>query len=169
MHTLNNPYLQWYSGGLALARNLLGCPDTAQDVLQTAITKTLSNKRMPDDQAAQRVWFFKVVRNGCFDYLRQQQKFDSSAVPEEVLGAAEVIDEVEASERQRWVRAALLTLTVEQREIIVLRDVNDLSYAEIAQVLQMNSGTVMSRLHRSRMALRAALQDLKAENGGVYE
>ena len=169
MHTSNNPYLQWYSGGLALARNLLGCPDTAQDVLQTTITKTLSKKQMPDDQAAQRVWFFKVVRNGCFDYLRQQQKFDHTAVPEEALGAAEVIDEVETSERQRWVRQALQKLTVEQREIIVLRDVNDLSYAEIAQILQLNSGTVMSRLHRSRMALREILQQLKVENGGEYE
>lgn len=169
MHTLNNPYLQWYSGGLALARNILGCPDTAQDVLQTAITKTLSSKRMPDDQAAQRVWFFKVVRNGCFDYLRQQQRFDRSAELEDVIGAAEGIDEVETNERQRWVRKALQSLTVEQREIIVLRDVNDLSYAEIAQILQLNSGTVMSRLHRSRMALREALQHLKAENGGVYE
>lgn len=52
---------------------------------------------------------------------------------------------------------ALASLSVEQREIIVLRDYIDLSYAEIADVLEIASGTVMSRLHRARMALKKEL------------
>lgn len=110
----SNPYLQWYPGALALARNILGCSAAAEDVLQTAFSKTIRGATLPNDAAAQRMWFFTVVRQ------------------------------------------ALRSLPSEQREIIVLRDVNDFSYADIAQILQLNSGTVMSRLHRARIALRAA-------------
>ncbi|MCH8493516.1 MAG: RNA polymerase sigma factor [Idiomarina sp.] len=157
MQTTENPYLQWYPGALALARNLLGCHASAEDVLQTSISKTLGSSALPIDEAAQRVWFFKVVRNGCFDYLRDQKRFNADADIEEAVGFSDTPDLVDASQRQQWVRAALLTLSSEQREIIVLRDVNDLSYADIAHILQLNSGTVMSRLHRARMALRQAL------------
>jgi RNA polymerase sigma-70 factor (ECF subfamily) len=52
------------------------------------------------------------------------------------------------------IREALARLSAEQREILILRDFNDLGYAEIAQVLEVPHGTVMSRLHRARLALR---------------
>ena len=167
MQTTENPYLQWYPGALALARNLLGCHASAEDVLQTSMSKTLGSSTLPLDEAAQRVWFFKVVRNGCFDHLRDQKKFATDTCIEQAAGFIDAPDMVEATQRQQWVRTALQSLPSEQREIIVLRDVNDLSYADIAHILQLNSGTVMSRLHRARMALRAALLELEqdAENG----
>jgi len=52
---------------------------------------------------------------------------------------------------------ALAKLTADQRQIIVLRDYMDLSYADIADVLEVAPGTVMSRLHRARMALKEEL------------
>lgn len=171
MQTTENPYLQWYPGALALARNLLGCRASAEDVLQTSMSKTLGSATLPLDEAAQRVWFFTVVRNGCLDYLRHQKRFASDACAESAVGFIEAPDIVEVSERRQWVRAALQILNSEQREIIVLRDVNDLSYADIAHILQLNSGTVMSRLHRARMALRSALLELEhgAGNGTVTQ
>ena len=167
MTTNTHPYLQWYNGGLALARSILRCNQAAQDVLQTAYTKTLTGNRLPTDEAAQRVWFFKVIRNACIDNLRFQQRFQAEESTELFAATTDEIDPIEQSERQQWVRQALMQLTSEQREILVLRDVNELSYADIAQVLQLNSGTVMSRLHRARLAMREQLLSLDRQSSSV--
>lgn len=159
-----HPYLQWYEGGLALARSMLRCNQAAQDVLQSAFDKALVAKRLPADEPAQRVWFYKVIRNGCLDWLRYSQRFVAESEDELFKTSEQFADPIELSQQQQWVRAALMQLSPEQREIIVLRDVNELSYAEIAQVLQLNSGTVMSRLHRARLALREQLLALAAVN-----
>jgi RNA polymerase sigma-70 factor (ECF subfamily) len=74
---------------------------------------------------------------------------DRGATPEQ---AAELDD------RDRELKLALATITNEQRQIVILRDHLDLSYAEIADVLDIAPGTVMSRLHRARLALREVLK-----------
>ena len=73
-----------------------------------------------------------------------------AATPEELL---------EASQARTRVQRALATLASDKREIIVLRDYLDLTYAEIANVLDIAPGTVMSRLHRARLALKEVLDN----------
>jgi RNA polymerase sigma-70 factor (ECF subfamily) len=73
---------------------------------------------------------------------------DPGARPEQVL---------ETAERDQALGLALAQLGSEQRQVLVLRDYMDLSYAEIAAVLEIAPGTVMSRLHRARMALKEEL------------
>ena len=99
-----------------------------------------------------------MVRNRCIDMLRRRRGsdvlvenlVDSSATPEQAF---------EAFEAAEAIQAALRSIPSEKRQIVVLRDYLDLSYAEIADVLDIAPGTVMSRLHRARMALKEALQD----------
>ena len=71
-------------------------------------------------------------------------------------------ENLETGERDRHLQAALANIKPEQRQIVVLRDYLDLSYAEIAAVLDVAPGTVMSRLHRARLALK---QQLEKEHG----
>ena len=75
---------------------------------------------------------------------------EPSAGPEET---------VEKAETAIAIQRALASIDSEKRQIVVLRDYLDLSYAEIADVLSIAPGTVMSRLHRARLALREALQN----------
>ncbi|MCC5854163.1 MAG: RNA polymerase sigma factor [Idiomarina sp.] len=152
-----NPYMKWYPGALALARHMLGQADEAFDVTQGAILKTLDGKRLPTDERAQKVWFYTVVRRACLDWLRHEQRFDRGAEVTEVGAFTEQDADVELlsqQQRKNWMRSCLSALPRDQREILVLRDVNDLSYADIAEVLGIEQGTVMSRLHRARLALR---------------
>jgi RNA polymerase sigma-70 factor (ECF subfamily) len=73
-------------------------------------------------------------------------------------GAADPLANVLENEAQRVLQQALLGLPPEQRAVLVLRAVEDLSYREIADALQIEMGTVMSRLSRAREKLRVALQ-----------
>ncbi|TRW48424.1 RNA polymerase sigma factor [Aliidiomarina halalkaliphila] len=163
-----HPFLQWYGGAIGFATSLLGCRESARDVVQQALYKSLSARRVPTDVAAQKVWFFKVVRNLCINGLHQEQRFQRHVDADALAASFVDTDEShERSERIAWVRQGLAKLTPEQREIVVLRDVNDLSYDDLAEVLGIERGTVMSRLHRARMALRDHLIRLQTQSGGA--
>ncbi|WP_165831980.1 MULTISPECIES: sigma-70 family RNA polymerase sigma factor [Gammaproteobacteria] len=167
MKSDQHPWLQWYPGALALARQILNGSDEAADIVQTAYLKSFQNVRLPNEAKAQRAWLLKVVRNACIDVLRGQKKFADSEQNTDV--------EVDCSPEQSWlqdsrkqrVHQALTALPIDMREILVLRELNELAYDDIAKVLRIERGTVMSRLHRARMALRKKLQGLENERGEV--
>jgi RNA polymerase sigma-70 factor (ECF subfamily) len=142
------------AGAHALATQILGDSEAAADAVQDAIVKALQRPDAYDPtRGAVRPWFLAVVRHRCLDLLRRRQP----TVPEVETLPAETRspeDSVAALQDAATIREALARLSAEQREILILRDFNDLGYAEIAQVLEVPHGTVMSRLHRARLALR---------------
>jgi RNA polymerase sigma-70 factor (ECF subfamily) len=96
--------------------------------------------------------------------LRRRRESSSMPVDELATSTRTPEEALEASQLSSRVERALATLSAERREIVVLRDYLDLSYAEIAKVLDIAPGTVMSRLHRARLALKEALDnDAKQE------
>jgi RNA polymerase sigma-70 factor (ECF subfamily) len=139
--------------GFALAIQLLGCHEDAADVVQDALRKLLHSGHYKAQKGNPLAWFLKVVRNRALDTLRQRKSNDSEAVARLAATASPPDIAVEREELTRIMRYQLETMLVDQREIILLRDFHDLSYTEIAEVLGIAPGTVMSRLHRARKEL----------------
>ena len=147
-------------GAHALAIQILGNPDDAADAVHDALEKAL---RAPDSfdsgKGSLKPWFLRIVRNRCIDLIRRRRPTEDRV--EEISDSAMGPDKAaELADRDRVLKQALASLESEQRQIIVLRDYMDLSYAEIANVLDIASGTVMSRLHRARVALGKAYREL---------
>lgn len=145
-------------GAHALASHILGDPDDASDAVQDAFATVLGKPAAYDaEKGPLKPWFLRVVRNRCIDLLRRRRSGD---VPAEGLPDKTATPEqaAENDDRDRELQLALATITNEQRQIVILRDHLDLSYAEIAEVLDVAPGTVMSRLHRARLALREVLK-----------
>lgn len=143
-----------------LARYLLRDEHDAQDVVQEAVLRALRYFRSYREGDA-RAWLLAIVRNGCHSWRagrsvdRLSEPFgDAAGSLEEPRRADERA--IRSSERAR-IETALGTLSEELREVIVLREVNDLSYQEIADVTGIPLGTVMSRLSRARQRLMLAL------------
>ena len=140
-----------------MATQILGNADDAADAVHDVFAKVLGK---PDayqsKQGALTPWFLRVLRNHCIDLIRRRRPLEDKV---ETLQAPGLGPEgaLEIEQRDRALQAALRALKSGQREIIVLRDYMDLSYAEIAEVLDIAPGTVMSRLHRARLALREEL------------
>lgn len=158
-HEMQTQLLQLGNGAHALALQLLGNTDDATDVVQDAIVKTLGPRGGYDPAVGPLApWFLRVVRNGCIDLLRRRRpgSVDVAELSDPGPGPQAI---AEVSQRDEELHAALGRLPAEQRQVIVLRDYMDLSYAEIATVLDVPAGTVMSKLHRARMALRKELTD----------
>ena len=142
------------------ARSLCGEPWDAEELVQETYRRALAAKRKPDVATADEVrpWMFTILRN-----IWHNERRRISRSPEIVCDAAAAVasENGEAAMGRKLlvseVRAAVDSLPAAWREVIVMRDVEDLSYAEMAEVLGCPAGTVMSRLARARAALRALL------------
>ena len=149
-----------------LAVQLLRDPEAAHDLAQDAVLSFFASLGRFRAGRPIEPWLFAIVRNRARDLARRRR-----ARPTEPLERPEdepprpVIDAApgpEADAARRELQALLWrvlgTLPEPQREILVLRDYQDLTYEEIARVLDVPLGTVMSRLHRARRAARAAVE-----------
>lgn len=151
--------VQLGNGAHALAIQILGNSDDAADAVHDAFATVLEKPASYDGKKGPlKPWFLRVVRNRCIDLLRKRRP---GGVEIDLLTAPGAMpdESLEAVERDLALQRALAMIKPEQRQIVVLRDYLDLSYAEIAAVLDTAPGTVMSRLHRARMALKDKLED----------
>lgn len=143
-----------------VAYRLTGNRDDAQDLVQEVLVRVrrgLRNYR----PGSLRGWLSRITTNAFLDEARRRSRRPTAALPDDpdlVLPPAP--DAAETSDAERLpdhVQAALAELTPEFRVPVVLADVAGLSYAEIAEELGVPVGTVRSRIHRGRLALRERL------------
>ena len=110
-------------------------------------------------------WLYRLTTNAAIDVMRREKRH-KAAGDGEMVEVADDTDSpqetVERTEQQEAVQKALSTLSEEYREVLLLRYMEELDYAEIAEVLQLPSGTVKSRINRAKAALKTAL--LKSGN-----
>jgi RNA polymerase sigma-70 factor (ECF subfamily) len=148
--------------GFALAVQMLGSREDAADAVQDSLYQLVrKGSALDGGRGEARSWFLKVVRNRCIDTIRRRQRRPLEAAElEKVLVADRPEPGAEAENREELERlkAELMAMPDESREIVLLRDFHDLSYAEIAEVLSIPVGTVMSRLHRARQELRRRME-----------
>jgi RNA polymerase sigma-70 factor (ECF subfamily) len=151
-----------------LALRMSGNEDDAFDLAQESFVRAWRNLGGFQFESSFSTWLFRLTSNICLDFLRARKRRaavsltmtddedeetqlavpDPGKTPEEAVIAAE--------DRALLTRA-LNELPADQRQILTLRAIDDLSYAEIAEILQLQEGTVKSRLSRARAALRNKL------------
>jgi len=139
--------------------------DLADDLVQDTLTKAIQNAKQLRDPNALNGWLFGIMANCWRDYLRKQKPLDDI---DDVLLSHQETPEYER-ERQDivdLVRETMAQLPVGQRQVLSLVELEGFSYAEVAGVLCIPVGTVMSRLSRARkqMAKQLLLQPQAAEH-----
>jgi RNA polymerase sigma-70 factor (ECF subfamily) len=140
----------------ALARWLVRDPVLAEDVVQDALVRGLTYLGSFRGENP-RAWLLRIVRGVAYDRLGARGRGTEVALDEAIPdGAADPEAALAAAERHATLTQALAALPPELREVIVLRELEELSYREIAQIAGVPVGTVMSRLWRARQALRGA-------------
>ena len=144
--------------GFALAIQLLGRYEEAADVVQDSLRKLIHSGQYDAHRGPKRAWFLKVVRNGALDVLRKRKPENEEAVAQLEDTGRSPAEAAERNELKAMIRQQLDGMAVDQREIVLLRDFHDLSYAKIAEVMEIQAGTVMSRLHRARKELRQRMR-----------
>lgn len=145
--------------GFAYAWQMLRNHDDALDAVQTAMTAVWQHRRRLRPGHDPRGWFYRVLRNKCIDVLRTRRGRRPAPLSADPLDRSQPdpLSDAGRQEELANLRQALTELPDDMREILLLRDFHDLPYAEIASVLDIAAGTVMSRLHRARSTLRERL------------
>jgi RNA polymerase sigma-70 factor, ECF subfamily len=132
----------------------------ADDLVQETLVKALEHADQLRDPERLRGWLFRIMANCWRDHLRTlRPTLDIEALDEELFGSDETPDlAFGRSETVARVRAAVARLPIGQRQVVTLVDLEEFSYAEVAAILGIPIGTVMSRLCRARLALRDELR-----------
>jgi RNA polymerase sigma-70 factor (ECF subfamily) len=142
------------------ARYIVKDHQEAYDLVQEVFIKAMRETRLYDEDFKIKAWLFRVTSNLCFNAVRNRKRrgviLDTMMKPEAF--GADQLETIFAGEQRGAVMAALEVLTEDHKQILLLRYYDDLSYAEIADVLQVKLGTVMSRLSRARMRLMDVMQ-----------
>lgn len=147
-----------------MALRLLGNPADAADVVQETFLRAYA--RLPELHGATvRAWLYRVAVNCSHDVQRRAARRPAEPLEDAAGNIVELPDpalgpdaSALARERAEAIAAALRDLPTEFRAAVVLRDVNDLSYDEVAHALRIPLGTVKSRVSRGRALLAAALR-----------
>jgi len=154
-----------------LIRSNIGDPDEAMDLTQEAFVAGFAALGRYDADRPFQTWIARIALNKCRDWARRRavRSFFARALPLE--SAHDVASEgpapdAEAADRTELarVRAAMLRLAPNLREVIVLRGVEDLSQADTAELLQISEKTVETRLYRARMKLKTLLGETSARD-----
>jgi RNA polymerase sigma-70 factor (ECF subfamily) len=148
--------------GYRLALWLLRNKPDAEDVVQEASLRALRYFDSFNGEDG-RVWFLRIVRNACCDFRDRRRRTPADPLDDKRQIADEWNPDPETLALRiddvRQVERVLRALPESHRVLLVLRELEDLSYREVAEVLDVPLGTVMSGLSRARQAFRRALED----------
>jgi RNA polymerase sigma-70 factor (ECF subfamily) len=156
------------------ALQLIGQPDDALDVAQDAMVRFFRSLGRFDPSRPVRPWLLRIVRNLVRDRARRLRirRAESLEPADDDALRFEARDDApdpEAMATRRELQAlvwkCLQKLNPKYREVLVLRDYQDMTYADIAMTLKIPRGTVMSRLHRARRLLQEAVREHRSGTG----
>ena len=149
--------LPHFDAAYNLARWLTRNDHDAEDVLQEAMLRAY--RHFDSLRGEARPWLLAIVRNACWTWLRANRPAEIVAGDDEVESDAPGPEALAAREfDRRALNAAIVGLPLPFREALVLRELEDLPYKEIARIAGIPIGTVMSRIARARRLLAQALQ-----------
>lgn len=142
-----------------IALNFFAERDIASDVMQEIFIKLFHNLDKYKEEKSFTAWVFAVSKNYCIDYWRKNRKYlDNSQELSENIGSGQLSPEENLIRESEIdvLRKKIARLEPDLRLILILRDINGLSYQEIAERFSIPEGTVKSRINRARLKLAEA-------------
>jgi len=148
----------------ALAFRLCGNAEDATDAAQEAFLAAWQGLPFFRGEASFSTWLYRLTHNACVSLLRRENRHQAMAgpslddeethldLPSSAISSPE--SEAERAELREDIEKALQAMTPEHREVLILREIHQRSYDEIAEILDLDLGTVKSRINRGRKQLR---------------
>lgn len=143
-----------------VALGLVGSPDDALDLSQDAFVRAFAARHTLDPERPFYPWYYQILRRRCFNFLRDSKLHREKLATESPWIVADANQKVQTPEREaelkelrQRLQTAIDTLPDHEREVFVLREYDGLRYREIADLVGIPQGTVMSRLYSARRRL----------------
>ncbi len=140
---------------------ILGNHDDAMEISQEAFLRAYRYFPGFDKSKKFFTWYYKILKNLCLNYIRDAKNRREVDLLETIPAKNSVGNNIEKLELKTTVEKAMMKLNAEEREIIILKEFENNSYKEIAELLNIPIGTVMSKLFYSRKKLAALLEGVE--------
>ncbi|MCL2838429.1 MAG: sigma-70 family RNA polymerase sigma factor [Oscillospiraceae bacterium] len=154
-----------------LAYRMIGNHEDAADMAQEAFIKAYFNLSKFKGNSKFSTWIYRIATNSCLDEIKKRKKTPTYSMSDSIeIEEGEITREIEdkssnieenfeREEQLKMVNKAIGRLQENHRIIIIMRDVNNMSYEEIAEILKCSTGTVKSRISRARTILHDFLKE----------
>ena len=171
-------YRRRHAGIYRFAVQMSGSQSLAEDVTQEVFLALIGGSESFDpERGSLNSFLFGIARNQTLRRLRRDRGYvpleatngNAKSEDEDFTSTSKPLDELASSETIEAVRKAILSLPERYREVVVLCELQEMSYAETAEVLSCAVGTVRSRLHRARLLLSEKLKPAEAEEPGTVK
>ncbi|HEX8137751.1 MAG TPA: RNA polymerase sigma factor [Pyrinomonadaceae bacterium] len=166
-------YRRYYTRTFALAFGMTGGPEEADDVTQEIFMRAYERLDTYRGGSSFATWFYRLAVNHCLNYCRRQRKYRATLVNVDTASDSPSLSKPSAESHmaehllqhqvQAQVQQALLSLKPEMRVLVLMKEMEGLTYEEIAERLGCSTGTVASRLSRARALLARKLENLKGK------
>ncbi|MGE5404502.1 MAG: sigma-70 family RNA polymerase sigma factor [Candidatus Saccharibacteria bacterium] len=157
----------------SLSFRYMGNEDDANDMAQEAFIKAYRSLKSFKGDSSFSTWLYRITANVCLDELRKRKRtlhmisldepvatLDGDDMERDIADSSPTADIMyERKELEEQLQGVIMTLKPEHRSVVVLRDVMDLTYEDMADILQCSVGTIKSRLSRAREILRKKISD----------
>jgi RNA polymerase sigma-70 factor (ECF subfamily) len=157
-----------------IALGMVRSPDDAMDIAQEAFIKVHRYLGNFQGSSSFYTWLYRIIVNLCIDHLRRRNRFASTELDERTMDKAELDGEglvlssdlgsnpaksIGRKELMEQIQCAVDRLPPYHRAVILMREVEGMSYSEMAKAMKVSKGTIMSRLHHARQKMQRALGD----------
>ncbi|MGE0132488.1 MAG: RNA polymerase sigma factor [Blastocatellales bacterium] len=162
---------RWERPIYGLSLRMLGRDEDARDVCQETFLAAFRNLRKFRGDAKFSSWLYRIALNACHSRLRKQNGTFEQSIDQEDgegrkfeladAGAENLPDRLHRNQRAELVKKALQALPPEMRQVIVMKEYEELTFAEIAEVLQIPVSTVKSRVYTGLQQMRSRLEKMR--------
>lgn len=151
-----------------IAYSLAGTHHGAEDIAQEAFVKVYQNISSFERKSSFSTWLYRIVINSAYNYIKRQKKYTGLEYDPQPLDARKIsLERLEHKDKQDIIKRSIEKLPFKYRTVLVLKDIEGLSYFDIARVLQCSIGTVESRLSRARVMLKKILEPILRKDGQI--
>ena len=159
-------YERYYSRVYRLAYGMTGRYDSAEDLAQEVFIRAYRKLDLFSGQSSYSTWFYRLALNHCLNYcrsMRRRKQAESCDLEQPALTASlrQMEKKILQREIQDQIHRALFSLKPKYRLVVIMRDIENLSYEEIADRVNCSTGTLASQLKRARKILARKLEHLK--------
>ncbi|MEQ8907440.1 sigma-70 family RNA polymerase sigma factor [Ekhidna sp.] len=137
-------------------------PETARDVVQDCLTKIWSIREDLDKVEKVNAWTFRIVRNRCIEILRRNRYADLDEKVVNMRHSEPVENQAITNDFMSLMKEVLKELPAKQQEVFHLREVEDMSYQDIAETCGLSESDVKVNIHRARKKVKEAMQKIDA-------
>ncbi len=147
------------------ALSILKDSDTAKDVVQECLLKIWKKRNLLSDINSHESWALRITRNQCYDWVKTN-RFTIEADSAKLISVSDETDHQSIlNDSKVWLDKIMATLSQKNREIFHLREVEEFTYQEIADIMSLSLSDVKVSVHRSRQKIRSSFQ--KIEGYGI--